>query len=147
MLRKFTQLVSKFPFAGKMAIRPAFRSFVNAKKEGKTAKFGWLASLLGIMVFGHARQAMMGLQALRLGMALRIRWIWHVVFVGYTAANIAVTIAQVYLLALCAYYYFAQKRTRLIGAEEDFSGKEIMLMLVVTLGGQALFGYGHTLVQ
>ena len=139
MLRAFTQLVSRLPFAGRAAIRPAYRSFIRAKKGKKHGAMAWLSSVLGFMIWGHGYQAIRGAAAMRLAFLMKAKWFSHVVVMGYTAANVAVTIAQVYLLALSLYYYFADKRTRLLGGHEEFSGGEILLMLVVTLGGQLLF--------
>lgn len=146
MLKEFTQLVSKFPFAGKIVIRPAYLGFVQADKRKRTGRFAWLSSILGVMVFGHGKQAFMGVQAMRLAFSSKIKVFWHLVFVGYTAANVAVTIAQIYLLCWCVYLYLAQRHTRPVGPTADFTLKEILIMMAVTLGGQILFAYGESLL-
>lgn len=146
MLKRFTQLVSKLPFAGKLAIRPAFRNFVRANGRKRHGAFAWLSSILGFMVIGHGRQAWVGLQAMRLAYFAKTKVFWHVVFAGYTAANIAVTIAQAYLLCWSLYVFATRRHTGLIAAADDYTGREIVVMLVVTLGGQGLFIYGHGLL-
>jgi hypothetical protein len=59
--------------------------------------------------------------------------------VSYTVANVAVTIAQVYLLALVTYYFAEGKQTRLLGTYEEYSAAEVAFMFCFTLGGQILF--------
>lgn len=146
MLKQFTQTVSKLPFAGKLAIRPAFRTFLRARRGRRGWAFAWVSKLLGLMVVGHGFQAWKGLLAMRMAFVVKTKVFWHLVFAGYTAANIAVTIAQAYLLVWCCYVFVTQRRTGYAGPNTEFTGMEILVMLVVTLGGQVLFAYGQSLL-
>lgn len=148
-MRKFVQFVSKFPFAGKAAIRPAFREFISSKARERHKAIAWLSTLLSALILGHGYQARMGFSAIgRLMQApMRFKAFWHAVFISYTAVNIAVTVAQVYLLMYALYIYVSARRTALIGPRDDFTNREVLAMLLVTLGGQFLFLYGHLHVQ
>jgi len=144
-MRSFVKIVSAFPFAGKMAIRPTIHSFIKAPLgKAKTVWLGISAVVLKFMIWGHARQAQMGVRVFMRSLG-RARVFWQGVFVSYIVVNVAVTIVQVYLLLWVWYIYLKGKRTPLLGKHEEYTGGEVLLMLVVTMGGQFLFMYGHSL--
>lgn len=145
--KAFGRFVARFPFAGRLAIRPAYRNFRHSDEGNRTSRFAWLSKILGLMVLGHGWQSRLGIIAIKQLFLKKISAFWLLVFVGYTAANVAVTIAQATLLMWATYVYFGNKRVTPGKANEPFSGGEVMLMLVVTLGGQLLFAHGEALYR
>jgi len=143
-MKAFVKFVSAFPFAGKMAIRPAIRSFIRASPgRAKTAWLGISVLLLKIMIWGHGRQAQVGVRVFMRSLG-KARLFWQGVFVTYIMVNVAVTIVQAYLLLWVWYIYLKKKRTPLLGQHGDFTLGEVTLMFCVTLGGQLLFCVGSS---
>ncbi len=148
-MRGFVKVVSSLPFAGKLAIRPAMRGFLRSKLHERWKSFVWVVTVLSAMIFGHSAQAMQGIRStIRLAaVALRFKPLWYLVFAAYTAANIAVTIVQIYLLYYCVVIYFWRQRTVMAGEHREFTLGEFLLMIGVTLGGQMLFMTGRSLLR
>ena len=146
-VKAFGRLIGRFPFAGRVAIRPAFRKFRNAPKGERSSAFSGFSTLMLVMVGGHGWQARLGWLALKKGYLMKVHAFWQAIFIGYTAANLAVTFVQSTLLLWCMYVYFTGQHMKPgRSAEEPFTGRELMLMVVVTLGGQLLFMFAQRLV-
>ena len=144
-VKSFGKFVAKFPFAGRVVIRPMYRRFRHADDNNRTARFAWLSKLLGFMVIGHGMQARMGILALKQMFLKKVSAFWGIVFLGYTVVNIAVSIAQFTLLLWTLYVYFGNKHVHPGKPNEPFTGGELLVMFLVTMGGQLLFSYGKDL--
>lgn len=143
--KAFGRLVAAFPFAGKVAIRPMYRGYRNASSAERPARFLGLSKLLSLLVFGHGAQARMGLVALKAMFAKKVSFLWMTVFLGYTVANVAVAVAQFTLLIWAVYTFLWVRDVTPGKPDEQFTARELLLMFVVTFGGQMLFAYGRAL--
>ncbi len=130
-------MVGKLPFSGKMSIAPSIFKFYNSTNSTDRKKaYSTLALLLIAFVFFHGIQAQMGIK----GLSYQAPLIVKVLFGLYATVNICVTVTQFYLLARSTYFLLTSKTyPRAERKWKEHTDKAKIWMLIVTLGGQAVF--------
>ncbi|HEY1041378.1 MAG TPA: hypothetical protein VGE63_01495 [Candidatus Paceibacterota bacterium] len=136
-MKNFTKMIGKLPFVGKAVIGLLiFRFYNSADCMDRRNRFIPLAFLLIAFVFLHGLQAQLGIKGLGFSAPMAVK----ILFGLYTLINICVLVAHLYLLVRCTIFFLKKnmypkvERTR-----KKSSDKQETLMLMVTVGGQAIF--------
>jgi hypothetical protein len=135
-MKKFAKFVGKFPFAGKMSIRPLiFNLYQTTSETERRHTFLCLMGLLVVFIFFHALQARMGIQALKFESP---NWA-KLIFALYAIINISVVITQIYLCYRAIRFYVLAVFPQRKRGYNDYPAKESIKMVIVTLSGQFIF--------
>ena len=137
-MRSFVRFVNRLPLAGKLAIRPfIFSLYQSTTKKERRRRYLSVLILFGFLFCTHVYQAWSGFRVFSFNAP-----IWAKAIGGlYALVNASVVVAQVSLLIRATRFFWkgAFPRTKYRQCRL-FSSSEALTMMVVTLGGQIVFG-------
>ena len=141
-MKKFVKFVGRFPFAGKLTIRPlVFGLYQSDTREERRWRFGLCCVFLGLFIYFHMAQAWLGIRVLQHDAPT---WAW-IVSALYAAINLSVVIAQAHLAYRSTRFFLTGAYPRMHRAYARYSPVEALGMFIVTLSGQMFFMWQYKL--
>ncbi|PIR97760.1 MAG: hypothetical protein COT89_03225 [Candidatus Colwellbacteria bacterium CG10_big_fil_rev_8_21_14_0_10_42_22] len=141
--RKLSDYINKLPLAGKLAIAPVVFRAYTAPKGQRLSRFLMAVALLLVMIVGHYRQVLLGLELYTNGAP----WAQSIGLI-YAAVNILVVYTQAVILirVLARIRRLARMRnTTTRRTYKGFSPAHKVACFAVTLGGQIVFLLSQTI--
>ncbi len=137
LLKRLSIFVNSLPLGGKLNIRKYLYSAYSGSPEQRLTKSLFAIFILIVMILGHGVQVIMGLALMNKGVSLPVT----LVGLSYMVVNAMVVYTQCILfIRLIIHLIRFRNRGYSVINPKPYSFGYQLLCMVVTLGGQIVFG-------
>lgn len=135
-MKKFARLIGRLPFCGKLAIQPlTFKLYESMTVKERKHNYLKLCALLVIFILCHVSQVRMGFN----GWSFNAPIPFKIASALYAIINASVVLTQIYLTYRVSRFFFCSPLPRAKREYALYPPKEVLLMLLVTYGGQIVY--------
>ncbi len=135
-MKGFAKFIAKLPLMGKLTIRPlVFGVYQSTNTTERANRYLWFMVVLVLYLLLHAVQAIIGINALGFNSPVWVK----VICALYAFINACVVLAQFYLGYRVTRFNLGNTYPRTERSYDDHSDTEVLIMKIVTIGGQTVF--------